>query len=103
MKRIIQIIQSEGWFAVYGERNQENEIVRVSVIDRLISFALVDQNGITSVEGVDSGDTGIDDLSPESDDFLRYVHEHDAAYAELMYLYRQTVAGVDTTLPDPGR
>jgi hypothetical protein len=95
MKRIVQIIPVDKWFSVYGDRDDTGNINKVSAIIRLIAFALVDQNGISSVEGVDTDpDGGVDDLAPESEDFLRYVHEHDSAFAELMHIYREGINGL---------
>jgi hypothetical protein len=89
MTKILQIIPSDGWFAVYGERNEE-KITKVTEIVRLMAFALVDQGALKSVQGVDSDPSGNDGLSPETETFLCYVHEHDAGFTEVSKLWRET-------------
>lgn len=68
VEKIMQIMPAEGWYAIHEEEGKRH-------LKRLICWALIEnEDGDRMVEGLETDNKGVNELSHYSVYFKKYVH-----------------------------
>ena len=72
-KRIQQIIPAENWWAYYNAKGDEDTPLGRIVVDRLVCWALVSEDGSQGIEGMTKAG-GYIDTAENVSNFMGYVY-----------------------------